>query len=211
MRKLNRPEAPQCLMKYQHGCHNWGHVTRNDKSEIWDCLNVMQGNRCAYCESGIRTNIDDSNAHIEHFRQRSRYQQGTFEWDNLFGSCNRVDSCGNYKDKQSYDRNCLIKMDEEEPDHYLRYIADGQVIEVEGLNADSARKASETIRIFNLNSSLRHIRKKHVIGYLQTAKEIAEMALEFEESEWLPFLEEELQAIAGQPFETAIRHVLQFS
>ena len=37
------------------------------------------------------------------------------------------------------------------------------------------------------------------------------MALEFEESEWLPFLEEELQAIAGQPFETAIRHVLQFS
>ena len=79
------------------------------------------------------------------------------------------------------------------------------------MSAVCERKANETIRIFNLNGSLRQIRETHVIGYLQTAKEIAEMALEFEESEWLPFLEEELQAIAGQPFETAIRHVLQFS
>ena len=102
-------------------------------------------------------------------------------------------------------------MDQEDPDRYLRFIGDGQVLAAEGLSAVCERKANETIRIFNLNGSLRQIRETHVIGYLQTAKEIAEMALEFEESEWLPFLEEELQAIAGQPFETAIRHVLQFS
>lgn len=211
MRRLHRPEAPRCLKKYRHGCHNWGHVTGDDKGEIWASLNIMQENRCAYCESDIRTNVGDSNAHIEHFRQRSRYQQGTFEWSNLFGSCNRADSCGGHKDKQSYDYNDLIKMDQEDPDHYLRFIGDGQVLAAEGLSAVCERKANETIRIFNLNGSLRQIRETHVIGYLQTAKEIAEMALEFEESEWLPFLEEELQAIAGQPFETAIRHVLQFS
>ncbi|MEA3643543.1 MAG: hypothetical protein VBE63_26970 [Lamprobacter sp.] len=44
---------------------------------------------------------------------------------------------------------------------------------------------------------------------LQTAEEIFSLALEFEDSDWQPILDQELNDIAGKPFETAIRHVLQ--
>jgi uncharacterized protein (TIGR02646 family) len=56
--------------------------------------------------------------HIEHFRQRSRYHQGTFEWDNLFGSCNRPDNRGKHKDQcGNYDYQDLIKPDVEATKH----------------------------------------------------------------------------------------------
>lgn len=50
--------------------------------------------------------------------------------------------------------------------------------------------------------------KTAVQGYLQTAEELAEMALEFEEEEWLPLFEQELNATRDLPFATAIRHIL---
>ena len=39
----------------------------------------------------------------------------------------------------------------------------------------------------------------------------SQFAEEFDEDEWRPLLDAELEAIAGAPFETAIRHVLQFA
>ena len=138
MHQLDRPPAPGCLSNYQHGRDNWGRVTPADKTKIWASLNVMQGNRCAYCECHIRTEPDSHHAHIE---QRHR--------------------------------------------------------------------AEETIRIFNLNGSLRQIRETYVMGYRHTAEEFLALADEFDEDDWRPLLEQELKAIAGQAFETAIRHVLQ--
>lgn len=212
MHKLERPQAPGCLAKYKHGKNNWRDVSSGDRSQIWKRLDKMQKSRCAYCESLVNTGVENRNAHIEHFRQRSRYPQGSFEWSNLFGSCNRQDSCGNYKDRlPPYDPADLIKMDEENPDDFFLFVADGTIALRKNLTDRQRHRAKETLRIFNLDhrhGALRHMRKTAVQGYLQTAEELAEMASEFDEKEWLSLLEEELDATKDLPFATAIRHAL---
>ncbi len=208
MHFFNRPPAPACLSKYQHGLNNWGSVTSVDKEAIWEGLNSMQQNRCAYCECHIDTMQRNYDAHIEHFRQRSNYPQGTFSWNNLFGSCNRLESCGKYKDRQTYRPQDLIKPDVDNPDHFLRFLPDGQVVPADNLTEHQRQKSEETIRIFNLNGVLRQIREIHVMGYLQTAEEFLALADQFDEAEWRPLLQQELDSVAGKPFETAIRHVL---
>jgi hypothetical protein len=47
-----------------------------------------------------------------------------------------------------------------------------------------------------------------VSGYIQTAETFAEIAKEYDEKEWLPLLQEEIQKISHLPFATAIKHVL---
>ncbi|WP_300675397.1 retron system putative HNH endonuclease [Desulfoluna sp.] len=116
MHKLKRPSPPNCLSKYRHGRDNWSLVTIEDKKGIWVQLHAMQGNLCAYCESPLLTQNGQRDAHIEHFRQKGKDPRVTFEWDNLFGSCNRKISCGRHKDAHpAYDPALPIKMDEEDP------------------------------------------------------------------------------------------------
>lgn len=211
MRKLNRPIPPACLSQYQHGRDNWSTVTFLHKGEIWLKLDEMQNQRCAYCEIAIKTNASDSNSHIEHFRQRRAgcYPQGTFLWSNMFGSCNREDSCGKNKDKlPAYDYQDLLKMDAEDPEGFLQFLPDGNVVPVKGLSAHNKHRAEETIRIFNLNGSLRQIRESALKGYLGTAEEFANYAEEFDEADWLPLLQDELEKIKILPFATAIKHTL---
>lgn len=208
MHKLNRPLAPACLGRFRHGRDNWGDLRHSDRADIWASLDQMQQRRCAYCERPIRRN-ERSDAHIEHFRQRSRHSQGTFDWQNLFGSCNNADSCGKHKDAQHYDSRHLIKMDDEDPDNFLRFLPDGQVVAAENLVETELIRAEETIRVFNLNGPLKQIRRVNVMGYLDEAEEIALFAEEFDESDWRPILEDRLNRIAGLPFETAIRHVFK--
>lgn len=209
MHKLQRSITPQCLSQFSHGINNWGEVLPHQKTEIWQALDKMQQKRCAYCEIEIKTDRDYNNAHIEHFRQRSRYPQGTFQWANLFGSCNREDSCGKYKDRlPAYNHLDLIKMDVEDPEHFFMFLADGNAVPVKNLTLQDKNRAEETIRIFNINGSLRQIRETTVKGYLQTAEEFVKMAVEFEEEDWLPLLKKELDTIKTLPFATAIKHVL---
>ena len=209
MHKLNRPIQPRGLGQFAHGRNVWGDVLPVNKTEIWQSIDAMQQKRCAYCEIDIQTDRAKRNAHIEHFRQRSNYPQGTFQWANIFGSCNRQDSCGKHKDGlPAYDHQDLIKMDAENPEQFLKFSPDGNVIPAKGLTHQEEHRAKETIRIFNLNGALRQIRKNAVKGYIQTAEELASYAEEFEESDWRPLLEDELEKTASMPFATAIRHVL---
>lgn len=202
-------QQPQlaCLARYLHGRDQWSNTcpTQIERGDIWNQLNAMQGIRCAYCEGSLT----EANRHIEHFRQRGRYSQGTFEWVNLFGSCNRESSCGKYKDKcPAYPPADLIKCDIEDPEHFLVFTPNGNVSARSGISPAEAHRARETIRIFNLNGVLGHIRKAEVAGYIQTAEEFAEMANHFQESEWLPLLQQEVSNIAHLPYATAIKHVL---
>lgn len=211
MHKLNRPIPPACLSRYQHGQNNWRQVTAEDKTEIWLKIDEMQQYRCAYCEATIKTAKGNRDAHIEHFRQKRRgcYPQGTFQWSNLFGSCDSTDSCGKFKDNlPPYNFQDLIKMDQDDPEDYLIFLPDGNVEPKKGLHPNPKKMAVETIRIFNLNGPLRKIRESEVKGYIQTAEFLTEMAEEFEEKDWLPLLQDELNSIKGLPFETAIRHIL---
>lgn len=208
MHKLQRdPNPPACLKRYRHGIDKWemGSPTPTERGEIWEKLNAMQSNRCAYCEAAI----DAENRHIEHFRQRSKHPQGTFNWSNLFGSCDRQDTCGKHKDACGpYQHTDLIKPDIDDPDDFLAFTPNGSVNPRVNLSVEDHKRATESIRIFNLNGALRQIRFSEVIGYVQTAETFAAMAIHFDSSEWLPMLEEELTTTALLPFSTAIRHVL---
>lgn len=211
MHKLDRPIPPSCLSHYLYGRDKWGNVTTNHKTEIWHKLDEMQQHLCAYCEIEIKTNKADSNSHIEHFRQRrvGAYPHGAFMWSNIFGSCNRQDSCGKHKDSlPPYNHLNLIKMDTDDPELFLEFLVDGNVVPAKGLSSSDRHRAEETIRIFNLNGSLRKIRETAVKGYMQTAEELADYASEFDEEDWFPLLQDELDQIDGLPFTTAIKHVL---
>lgn len=142
MHKLERPEAPGCLARYQDGPKDWKRVSAAEKQDIWVKLEAMQGLRCAYCEEQLYP----KRRHIEHFRQRSDYPQGTFQWDNLFGSCDKADSCGKHKDRQSYSYGDILKPDIDNQDDYLRFLSDGRIVPRKNLPADRLHRAEETLR-----------------------------------------------------------------
>lgn len=208
MHRLHRdPVAPFGLSHYRHGQHAWSKTcpTATERAAIWDKLNAMQGSRCAYCEGPV----SEDNRHIEHFRQRDRYPQGTFDWQNLFGSCNRPGTCGDHKDKcGAYPHQDLIKPDVEDPEALLVFTPNGAIRPRAKLQPHDHRRAKETIRILGLDGALNQIRRTEVVGYIQTAELFAEMAETFSEDEWLPLLQEEILRTAHLPFATAIRHVL---
>lgn len=211
MHKLERdPNGPPCLRRYRHGRDRWGvdTPTSDEKAEIWEKLDAMQAQRCAYCETGIE---DNGKRHIEHFRQCSRYPQGTFDWRNLFGSCNRQDSCGKHKDRCVYNPDDLIKPDDEDPEHFFLFVSDGTIVVRDGLSVVEQRRAKETLRVFNLDSEhgpLRRQREREVAGYRQLAADILAYVDQFPAQEWLPLLKSELAATAHLPFATAIKHTL---
>ena len=211
MHKLTRPNEPTGLSHYQHGRDKWDNVSQEHREEIWQKIHEMQKGRCAYCEFWIKTT--SKKCHIEHFRQQSRYPQGTFSWSNLFGSCNRKDSCGKHKDSpknplKGYCHRDLIKMDDEDPENFLTFLPDGKVFPTKGLSRPDERRAEKTIRIFNLNGSLRQIRKSALKCHLKKAEKIADYADKLDKSEWVPILQEELDDIKDLPFATAIKHTL---
>jgi uncharacterized protein (TIGR02646 family) len=167
----------------------------------------MQGGRCAYCEALIPP--DSDKRHIEHFRQRSRYRAGTFDWKNLFGSCNRHGTCGDHKDKcEIYPHEHLIKPDEEDPETYLVFSPDGSIRPRAHLTGTALHRAKETIRILNLDGPTRQIRETELMGYVQMLKDFSELAAELPEDLWLPDLKKQILAAAALPYATAIRHVL---
>jgi uncharacterized protein (TIGR02646 family) len=198
------------LALYHHGQHQWTKTTPTDqeRAEIRTELDAMQGRRCAYCEC----DLDQHGQHIEHFRQRSRYPQGTFAWDNLFLSCRRSDSCGNHKDTCGpYNHTDLIKPDIEDPEHFFLFGQNGTINLRQGLNSQEAHRAEETLRIFNLDAQwgpLRQMRKVACIGYVETAIAFQEMAQLYPQADWWPLLQDELAYIEHLPFRTAIKHTL---
>lgn len=174
MRKLERTPAPDCLSYFRHGVNNWNDVTSQHKAEIWQQLEAMQGKFCAYCERSIRYRSYDS--HIEHFIRRAAAPQTTFDWGNLFGSCNDKNTCGNHKDSQARHINPaqVCKPDTMDPADYLQFLPDGSVQVNPGVAVSKQRIAENTIAVFNLNadSSLKGRRRvaydteKHLAGEL---------------------------------------------
>jgi uncharacterized protein (TIGR02646 family) len=206
MHKLHRGEAPSCLKQHHRNSGNdWKRVSPEDKTEIWEALQAMQLDRCAYCESKITA----PKQHIEHFRPRSRFPQKTFDWSNLFGSCNDQEHCGKHKDNKScvpsYQTTDLIKPDEEEPEKLLLFLSDGTVAIRRNLAPEDQHRATETIRVFNLNTaSLISQRRQAVQGYLSLAEEQSLLS----DTDWQEYIAEELQEAAGHAFVTAIQHML---
>ncbi|WP_340617884.1 retron Ec78 anti-phage system effector HNH endonuclease PtuB [Xenorhabdus entomophaga] len=214
MKKLKRPEAPECLVNFKHGKDSWGAVP---KDEIWSQLELMQGRFCAYCECELK-----DRRHIEHFRTRESYPMETFNWNNLFGSCGDTQKkggwqrCGIYKDSNNirkYDINKLIKPDEEDPSIYLLFLTSGQVVPQAGLNESQRQKAKETIRVFNLNNntSLFHRRKCAIESYKDEIDMLYGCLDEFDKDFWNKLYEDNLKGVEGEEFQTALEHAWKYN
>lgn len=158
MKPLSRTDLnPNFLTQYDPITDRWSAdepciPSRDHREEIWTALLSMQGGVCAYCEADLQ-----NNRHIEHFAVRSRHPSLTFEWSNLFGSCNRTDCCGHYKDDacnphRGYNLADLIKPDSEDPWHFLVFSSDGRVSVRDGLSGPDANRGQTTIDVFNLNA-----------------------------------------------------------
>ena len=209
MRKLDRTNipAPNCLAQYNHGQQTWADVGPAEKQSIRLHLEQMQGKRCAYCEGSL----DALGNHVEHFRPKGQHPHLTFDWGNLYWSCDRHDSCGHHKDNGAgaYNVDDLIDPCCEEPERYFRFRSDGTISVRSGLSPYDERRARETIRVFSLDAEwgrLRRMRKEAVIGYVISANEALDAG--YTPDEIKDLFADELEATASLPFSTAIRHVL---
>lgn len=208
MHHLVRGQPPSCLNNYEYGRHTWDDVPFADKEAIRAALQTMQGVRCAYCECDLLQH----DQHIEHFEQKGRRPAGTFAWENLFWSCSREDSCGKHKDKcGAYNKPDLIKPDVDDPEHFFLFTYDGSIALRPGLTPSEERRAKETLRIFNLDEQwgpLRRFRQLAVLGYLQTMKELEELAAVLSEQDINDYVAKEFAYTRNLPFCTAIKHAL---
>lgn len=210
MHKLQRPAAPHCLSQYRHGQHRWGDVASTDKSTMWQLFDQMQQGRCAYCESAISEVIGQ---HIEHFIQRIKQPSLTFDWSNLFGACRNHGYCADHKDQHTlvYNNTHLLKPDIDDPDDFFVFLEDGKVTPKNGLNIADHLRATETIRVFNLNSpSLVGKRAAVVGGQWQTVEDLKLISEESDEAGWRPLYDAELARASTEPFCTAMLHALRF-
>lgn len=215
MRKLTRGHAPACLARLQLSGVDWKKVSREDKNEIWSELNNMQEKFCAYCECRL-----SERKHIEHFKKQQRDRQLRFDWSNLFGSCGDTskpggwNNCGIYKDNRKavgeYDIVELIKPDQDDPENFLFFLSTGKVSPRSNLNVQEQEKASETIRVLNLNTeSLRNRRRRAIEAILPAVYELYKIEINenFTIKEWQQFQQDELDEVRKQEFQTALKHV----
>ena len=209
MRRLDRTicPAPACLGGYTHGVHTWDDVSSAHKGEIRTQLESMQGRRCAYCEGSI----DNLGPHIEHFRRKKLHPALTFNWSNLFWSCDQTDSCGHFKDRGAgaYDVADLIDPCLDDPDAFFVFRSDGTIGIRHGLSAQDEHRAKETLRVFSLDADwgrLRAMRKAAVSGYVSDADEAFNSGLSIAEIH--EYFADALEYAKSLPFYTAIRHVL---
>ncbi len=209
MHKLDRTVVvvPVCLANYNYPTHNWNHV-REDKQEIRVSLVQMQGLRCAYCEGAVY-----SDAHIEHFRRKRYFPHLTFDWTNLFLSCDVREHCGHYKDRPRglpYNPDDIVKPDEEEPDEYFYFHSSGSVRLRNGLNAVKQRRASETIRVFNLDCRVLQAKRRRALKqYDRKNPDFLEILMGFDEQERQQFIDEEIEATKDDYHCTVIRHYFE--
>lgn len=238
MHKLDRSSvpAPYCLSAWDYTQNNWDDFHREGADckrrvrlalqqiqgqqiaadDADDCAPFIFGLRCAYCEGPIR-----HGGHLEHFRRKNRRRQDgfpelTFEWDNLFLACDSTVHCGHYKDRpgaDAYDAEDLIKPDIHDPDDYLYFHSTGQVIvrnNRSNMTEHDRLRASETIRVFNLDcSTLRGERFKVLKLYRDRNLGILEFLMECDPTDRDAFVRDEVEATRWEPYATTIKHFFE--
>lgn len=213
MKALHRPQpGPAGLDRYAHGRDQWEAVDGNDRAELWSKLGTMQSGLCAYCEGHLAT----LGQHIDHHWPRSRHPQGTFEWLNLLGSCDRPDSCGHHKDSAAaptYPCGALVDPSKEDPDAYFVIRDSGRIEPRPGLSNADARKAEQTLDVLNLNldkprggRSLCAERRRALQFYLRTEPDILAILEAFLPEERAALVEREIAEACTTPFGSIIRH-----
>jgi len=216
MRKLNRQAVacPDCIATPDQ---EWSYenLTGAEKQEIRDKLLELQGQRCAYCER--RTGTERDEGHIEHFLKQANEPALSTTWSNMFWSCVDEKCCGKHKDKcdrpaasgrqATFDPQDLLDPCADNPDEYLEFFADGAVRPCEGLSEQDLRRATETIRVFQLAdyAYLRVARRDAVEPYITAVDSM----LQHGEHIVAQYLANTKDQIEAAPFSTAIKHYLR--
>lgn len=151
MHKFSRGMPPVDMAETKKKYHNlWDEtfLKSDEHTAICDCLYARQDHHCAYCDIKIN---DTAAGHVEHLERRSDNPQRTFDWNDMFFSCNHTDSCGKYKDNSRlrFTPAEIVDPSVDDPSDFFVYGMNGRV---SALNSVSAHRAGETIRVFNLNN-----------------------------------------------------------
>jgi uncharacterized protein (TIGR02646 family) len=108
LHRVSTPKAKEnAISKYRH-------------KEIRAALETMFHGKCAYCESKIG---HVSDAHIEHYRPKSRFPDRTFDWDNLLLACGQCNSA-RYKGEKFpdvHERGPFINPCEDAPEDHFTF------------------------------------------------------------------------------------------
>jgi uncharacterized protein (TIGR02646 family) len=218
MHKLDREavDVPECLRAPAAG-RTYKDLHRDEIAQIRAALLDVQKSRCAYCER--LTGGESHEGHVEHFQQQSPAHAAgapnrSLDWTNLFWSCRDQRTCGKHKDNctknsgqfRRYEPDDLIDPAQEDPDLFLFFAADGTVHVREGLDEAAARRAAETIRVFQLKDSalLCQARKAAVEPFARSAQFFLAAGPELLRK----WASSEIPAVAAAPFGTAIKHFL---
>jgi len=216
MRKLDRASVacPTCLGTYVPGSH-YGQLRGSETLEIRTALLTMQSHRCAYCER--RTGEERDQGHIEHFRKQANRPELQLTWSNLFWSCLDERSCGKHKDKcdrpagsgpqASFNPDDLLNPCDDDPDAFLEFLVDGTVRPRHGLSTQDAHRASDSLRVFQLdaNTFLRQSRKDAVSPYVTAVDAMLQHGVAAVKA----FVASVQPQIEAAPFSTAIKHYLR--
>ncbi len=215
MHKLDRESVnfPECLTDpdYTH----YGQLRANHREEIRSCLFEMQGERCAYCER--RTGTEKDYGHIEHFRDQSGNDTLTLDWHNLYWSCLDEKTCGKHKDKcnikngtgtqREFYHDDILSPCIDDPDVYFQFVSDGTIKILDGLDEQQKYRASETLRVFQLQDSpyLRKSREDAVEPYINAIIELTKVSKDAVKS----YAQKTLDESVLKPFFTTIRHSIE--
>ncbi len=214
MQRLDRASVPTpaCLVAPPVGAR-YNDLRGYEREEIRTALLELQRNRCAYCER--RTGDARDDGHIEHFRNQAGHNDLELLWENLFWSCNDEKTCGKHKDKcvksggklQRFDPDDILDPNVDNPDEFLLFVVDGTVRVIDGLGEHRIRRASETLRVFQLADSpfLRRSREDAVRPYLTAIESLLAVGQDVV----VRYVQNELANVHSVPFGTTIRQYLE--
>ena len=134
-------------------------------SRVWReyILECEQHRLSGYTEEPLR--LDD--AHIDHFRKQSLFNNLIFCWDNFI-----VDKKNDTYGARCKDRSVTTKADNErlinpaveDASHFFKYGLNGRIEVAEGLCEKEKARASYTIQAFNLNEASLVDRRRVIIN-----------------------------------------------
>lgn len=164
MRKLTRPEAPDCLQQNAatwnqdfaavrkiNPKHAFSWRSATCYQQLRERLAEMTQTHCAFCDGQLGT---ESRETVEHFRPKGVFPDQAFEWSNLFPCC---DVCQSAK-LEKFDP-ALLKPDESSyaSGHYfLANYKTGQLDILPSAAAADQQRAEISIELYGLNLAARN-------------------------------------------------------
>lgn len=184
--RILRRYARKNVSRSQKGGVSWDELSHAERDALHRAKAAEQHGFCGYCECRL---VDEHSMplpgkiHIDHFLQRSKYPDRTWDWNNLVLSCNSENHCGKYKDKQGgipAEKIIDLHSDTEDPREMIVFVEEthgcgSRTIQARAVACDE--RANNTIKALNLNDrKLAETRWLHFLGYKPALDEIKNAA-----------------------------------